>query len=66
MMHTIRFFDDGGVFIEEFAYHNAIVPHLGADVVVDDMRYFVTDVLITYEGDQQYFDVTVERVNELD
>ena len=66
MMHTIRFFDDGGVFIEELANHNAIVTHLGADVVVDDLRYFVTDVLITYEGDQQYVDVTVERVNELD
>ena len=65
MMHTIRFFDGGGV-SEEFAYHNAIVPHLGADIVVDDLRYFVTDVLITYEGDQQYVDVTVERVNELD
>lgn len=66
MMHTIRFFNDEGVFIEEFAYHNAIVPHLGADVVVDDLHYFVTDVLITYEGEQQYIDVTVERVNELD
>ena len=66
MMHTIRFFDDGGIFIEELVYHNVIVPHLGSDVVVDDKRYFVTDVLITYEGDQQYVDVTVEHVNELD
>mgnify|MGYP006886772889 FL=1 len=66
MMHTIRFFDDGGIFLEEFAYNNAIVPHLGSDVVVNDMRYFVTDVLITYEGDQQCVDVTVERINELD
>ena len=43
MMHTIRFFDDGGVFIEEFAYHNAIVPHLGADVVVESTGFFLTD-----------------------
>ena len=66
MMHTIRFFFFFFFFIDDFAYHTAIVPHLGADVVVDDLRYFVTDVLITYEGDQQYVDVTVERVNELD
>lgn len=65
-MHTVRFFDDNGSFIEELTYHNLIVPHLGADVVVNDARYFVTDILITYEGDQQYVDVTVEKVNELD
>lgn len=65
-MDIIRFFD-GEELIGCFSYDNIIVPHLGSDIVVNDKRYFVIDVLITYEeGMGQHVDVVTERINELD
>lgn len=65
-MDIIRFFE-GDQVVACFHYDSVIVPHLGADIVVNDKRYFVTDVMITYqEGRGQLVDVVMEYVNELD
>lgn len=65
-MDNMRFFincDEAGKLIYSFDSNHLVVPHLGADVIVNDKIYYVTDVVIAYDGDKQSVDVMVEEVN---
>ena len=65
-MDKMRFFIDSDKtekLIYSFNSNNLIVPHLGADVIVNDKIYYVTDVVVAYDDDAQSVDVMVEEVN---
>ena len=66
LMDNIRFFTCKGeeeALVYSFDSNNPIVPHLGADVIINGQIYYVTDVVIAYENGKQYVDIIVEEVD---
>lgn len=66
-MDNMRFFtghDETEKLIYSFDSNNPLVPHLGADVIINSTIYYVTDVVIAYEDGKQFVDVMVEEVND--
>ena len=62
----IRFYelsDDGGkTYISD--YNSYMIPHLGSDIKLNGMKYFVIDIIIDYENLGTCVDITLEKVNE--
>ena len=63
-MHVIKFYEGGKDFLVSYEYDNIVVPHIGTDILICDPQkwYYVTDVSIIYERNQQTIMVSVEEI----
>lgn len=64
-MNKIRFYE----YAEpepKFMYEieSSVVPHIGSDIILGDKKWFVLDILITYETGYTQVDITMEEIEE--
>lgn len=43
---------------------SVVVPHIGSDIIIKDVKWFVLDVLTTYEENETKVDIVLEKIDE--
>ncbi len=64
-MNSIRFYEycePENKFLWEV--DSIVVPHIGSDIIINDKRWFVLDILTTYEKNGTMVDIVLEKIDD--